>query len=266
MATVLVNDTIKITVTFRSWAVDEGTGSLEDPSSVVVKIYDTSTNPDTLLDTFGPGAPIIKENTAVYSYSWTPDAVGSYLVQFTATFADNSTDIANQAFSVHSVESATPSTSTENLAGDYIMEFAAGLDPLYLDPEELKEIYPDMSTTDLAEQVYYFSLEVKELLGLGDLETPPYIAIEYIKAAAACSISRVNSSATGDEVTMRLGDLSITNRNYTKSNINSGTATTWCELAAALRKEMVAGKSGYRAVVKGARVRKALPSRTLKRY
>lgn len=56
-------------------------------------------------------------------------------------------------------------------------------------------------------------------------------------------------------MSVKLGDFSITNRSIPRSSINRGNATTWCQIAAVLRKEMLASKT----VMKGVQP-KNLPS------
>jgi hypothetical protein len=48
---------------------------------------------------------------------------------------------------------------------------------------------------------------------------------------------------------LKLADLSITNRSNPRNSINRGNATTWCQIAAALRKELMASRVGMRAVI-----------------
>jgi hypothetical protein len=52
-----------------------------------------------------------------------------------------------------------------------------------------------------------------------------------------------------------LADLSITNRTNPRQSVNRGNAVTWCQIAAALRKEVAASRTGMRAVIP-----KGLPS------
>lgn len=83
----------------------------------------------------------------------------------------------------------------------------------------------------------------------------PFNAYEYIKAATACELSKTYGYGNDDELSVKLGDFSITNRSIPRSSINRGNATTWCQMAAVLRKEMLASKT----VMKGVQP-KNLPS------
>jgi hypothetical protein len=154
----------------------------------------------------------------------------------------------------------------ETLLEDSYIIFTAGLTPLYLDPEEIKPLFPEAPLYEIAEQIWVVSNEIKDLLDLEDDEIPDLKYLEFIKATTACALSKVFDYSSSDELSFRLGDLSVTNRNFPKSSINRGNATTWCELAAALRREIYSSQSGPKAVVKAGNWKNPIPKRRLKRF
>jgi len=116
-----------------------------------------------------------------------------------------------------------------------------------LNPEELQSYFPEASLMEIGEIVHFYSLEVKQLYSYNDDITGAdlnFTTLEYIKAATACELSRTYSYGGDDDVSISLGDLSISSRSLPRSQITRGNATTWCQIAAALRKEMLTGKVG----------------------
>lgn len=81
-----------------------------------------------------------------------------------------------------------------------------------------------------------------------DGSTLDFTTIEYIRASVCCELSRTYGFGGDDELSLKLSDLTITNRSNPRQSINRGNATTWCQIAAALRKELVALKVGMRSV------------------
>ena len=69
-----VNDTIRLTGTFYTWA-----GVLSDPTSVTVNIYDVTR---TKLVT---AATPTHSGTGVYYYDYTPTVEGKHTIEFTGT-------------------------------------------------------------------------------------------------------------------------------------------------------------------------------------
>lgn len=159
-------------------------------------------------------------------------------------------------------DEATPS---ETMLLDEEVLFLGILDPLYANPDELTSIYPDATGAEIAEQMAIASGEVKAMLKLGDTETPPYNAIEYVKAAAACALSRVYDAAGGDELTFKLGDFSVTNRAFPRRSIDRTNATTWCELAGVFRRELLHTTTRMKPARKADIYPNPIPDRKLKR-
>lgn len=153
-----------------------------------------------------------------------------------------------------------------SLGIDYVLEFASGLTPLYVAPEELAAMFPDATLLDAAEALHRASLEVEEILSLTSDEVPVYVALDYVLAQGACILSRVYDISSGDEVSIKLGDLSVQNQNYPKNSVSRGTASTPCELAAALRKEMLLKTTRCKATVRGSDYPNPIPNRKFRDY
>jgi hypothetical protein len=261
-----LNDTVRVRVTFFTWNTETNQNDPDDPTSVEVRLYDTSTTPDTLLDTF---TPEVTDIYATYLYAWTPDQLGSFDLRFFALFADGSIDVAYNPFTVYETPSEASSTSVP-LGEDFVFVFSAGFDPLYVDPEELFGVYPEATGVEIAEQIYIASLEVKDFL-----ERPPQmeltaLAIDYVKASAACALSRTYDpvSAGGGALLVSLGDLQVQTGGKSSSlrDLNRGNAGTWCELAALLRKELMRSKTGMRATQRGSVYPNPIPIRRIRRF
>jgi len=134
---------------------------------------------------------------------------------------------------------------------DEVIAFAPDIQPLYVDPEELIPYFPDAPLLEIGEFIHVYSQEIKEIFSLLDTDdgsSLSFTALEYIKAATACELSRVYGGGGDDELSVRLGDLSITNRNLPRSTLTRANATTWCQIAATLRKEILAQKVSARAI------------------
>jgi hypothetical protein len=240
MATILVNDTVRLKVKFVN---GEGDSQVEvTPLSVLIKIYDPS---NVIIVSTAPTQLTGSE----YYYDFTPATAGNYRVSFTGILANSTTINVNQQIYV--------STPTEDyrptilLKEDEIISFAADIEPLYLDPELLLPYFPDTSLLELGEFIYTYSTEIKGIYNLLDDEDGshvPFIALEYIRAATCCEMTRVYGNGGDDELSVRLGDLSITNRNLPRNTLSRANATTWCQIAAMLRKEMLTTKTGMKAV------------------
>ena len=102
------------------------------------------------------------------------------------------------------------------------------------------------------------SIEIFNYLDSEDGSGLSFTAMEYIKASACCELSRTYGFGGDDELSIKLADLSITNRSNPRNSVNRGNATTWCQIAAALRKEIVTAKVGMRSVTP-----KGLPSQKI---
>lgn len=258
MSSIHVNETIRLKVTFYEWDDSQEPEDIEDPVTVVYSIYDDSSTPGLILT----GTPL-RESAGVYYYDWTPGTAGSYTFNFTATFEDDSVDVVTSHLTVLSTGAVVDGT----LYVDEIIYFAGIFEPMLIDPSELALVFPDAPASEIAEQIYYASLEVEAITGLDfSTDEATYLMLDYVKAAAACALSRTFEYATGDEQSVRLGDLDVVNRVFPKNSANRSNANTWCELAAALRKELIYESTGIRAVVHGGSYDSPIPNRDLRNY
>lgn len=243
-SSVLVNDTVRIKVKFVD--VDPNTGEQESvsPSSVIVNIEKID-GEDIITNAFA-----ISINSSEYYYDFTPSSAGQYKVMFNGIMPDTSQILVNQNLYVSDIDSDYRPTVT--LKSDETIIFAADLDPLYIDPEEILPFFPDASLLEIGELVHHYSAEIKQIFNLqnsDDGSSINFTTAEYIKAAACCELSRTYGFGGDDELSLKLADLSITNRSNPRNSINRGNATTWCQIAAALRKELMSSRVGMRSVI-----------------
>lgn len=249
---VLVNDTVRIKVKFVD--IDPSTGNQVDvyPISVGVKIYDA--DEVEIISTTATS-----QTASEFYYDYTPSEAGQYKVTFVGTLANNNfITVTQQLYVSTSTEEYRP---TVTLRADEIIAFAPDIEPLYLDPEELKAIFPEASLLEIGELIHHYSLEIKEMYAIQDDNTNPvlpFTVLEYIKAAAACELSRTYGFGGDDELSIKLADLEVTNRSAPRNVATRSNATTWCQIAASLRREILAKKVSMRGVVP-----KGLPNKRL---
>ena len=249
---VLVNDTVRIKVKFVD--IDPSTGNQVDvyPISVGVKIYDA--DEVEIISTTATS-----QTASEFYYDYTPSEAGQYKVTFVGTLANNNfITVTQQLYVSTSTEEYRP---TVTLRADEIIAFAPDIEPLYLDPEELKAIFPEASLLEIGELIHHYSLEIKEMYAIQDDNTNPvlpFTVLEYIKAASACELSRTYGFGGDDELSIKLADLEVTNRSAPRNVATRSNATTWCQIAASLRREILAKKVSMRGVVP-----KGLPNKRL---
>lgn len=253
MSTVELNDTKRIRGTFYVWDDNENGDQIEDPTIVVYNVYQDSSS-GTLLET---GTPT-KEADGIYYYDWTPTVVGTYVITLVGTFTDESTDVISGTFYVETV----PDSEGTPLLVDEVITFAGEIEPLCLDPEELKSAFPDATDLEIAEALWIASIDVNNMLSVaeGSCPTNP-LALEHIKVSAACALSKTYGDGDGNEQGITLGDFSAQYRSYPKAHVNRGNATTWCELAAAIRKELQFTTVGARTFVHASDYYNPIPPR-----
>jgi hypothetical protein len=237
---VVVSDTVRITVKFKDIDADGNEIALSPASNPQVIIKNSS---NTTVNS-GTSSQI---SSSVFYYDYTPTIAGAYTVKFTGILANSNTVVVEQKLYVSStVEEYQP---TIILKSDESITFAPDVTPLYLDPESLLAYFPDASLLEIGEIIYNYSTEVKAIYNLLDAEDGSnlsFTVLEYIKAATACELSRTYGLGGDDEMSLTLGDLSITNKSIPRNRVTRDNATTWCQIAAALRKEMLAAKVGPR--------------------
>lgn len=239
---VLVNDTVRITVRFIDTDPETGEPVDVSPTLVTFKVFDSEDN-QLLSDVASP------ISSSEYYYDYTPTEPGEYKVVFAGILADSTAITITQRLYVSTPdESYVPQIL---LGEDETIIFGADVVPLYADPESLLAYFPDASLLEIGELLHFYSLEMKEILKLRDDEdgsTLSFTVIDYIKAAAACDLSRTYGFGGDDEVSLRLGDFSITNKSLPKNIASRDNSTTWCQIAAALRREILAKGVGLKGV------------------
>jgi len=240
---VLVNDTVRIKVKFVD--INSSTGQQVEVSPSAVLVVIKNINDSIIVNTTATSI-----TSSEYYYDFTPADPGQYEVIFTGVLADSTQIIVKQNLYVSDADvDYRPSVT---LRSEEVVTFAPDIDPLYIDPEEILSFFPDASLLEIGELVHHYSLEVKSIFNLQDIDDGSELNFtiqEYIKAAACCELSRTYGFGGDDELSIKLADLSITNRSNPRQSINRGNATTWCQIAAALRKEIVSKRVGMRAVI-----------------
>lgn len=249
--TVLVNTSVRLKVVFFDQAED---GSQLEANITSVQVLIKDGNGSTIVN-----SPANLLAGSEYYYDFTPTQAGTYSVKFTGTTDANDILISELLLYANNYTSEYKPTIT--LRADETIIFAPDLEPLYLDPEELISVFPDASLIEIGEMIYRYSLEIKEIYGLHgneDGSTLPFTILEYIKAAAACELSRTYGFGGDDELSLKLADLEITNRSAPRTIATRSNATTWCQIAASLRREVLSKKVSMRGVQP-----KGLPNRRI---
>jgi hypothetical protein len=242
---ILVNDTVRIKVKFVDTdpITDEQTDV--EPVSVSVKVLNSD---NIIIININP--LLTKNSNSEYYYDFTASSAGSYRIEFTGTLSNTTTISVFQSLYVSSTTLEYKPSIT--LRANETILFATDVTPLYVDPEEVLQFFPDASMLEIGELVHHYSQEIKEMFKLQELDdgsTLNFTLTEYIKASACCELSRTYGFGGDDELSLKLADLSITNRTNPRNIVNRGNAVTWCQIAAALRKEVSAARVGMRAVI-----------------
>lgn len=257
---VLVNDKVRIKVKFID--IDSVTGNqveVEPVPPVPVTVKDSDGN----LVESGNATAL---TSSTYYYDYTPTQPGTYTVKFVGTivnlnFATPTTTqipVSQQLYVSTPTEEYKP---TITLRADETIFFGADINPLYMDPEEIQRIFPDATALEIAELIHAYSHEVNALFGvnidseldpmtvIGNYGASPFSIAEYIRASVACELTRIYGFGGDDELSVELADLKIMNRNTPRNNISRANATTWCQIAAALRKEILTKRVNIRSVL-----------------
>lgn len=253
---VLLNDSIRLTAKFSSWNASTDESALQDPNTIVGTIYDEDM---VLVSNFTP----THVSTGVYQYVWTPNTLGIFYVEFKGTYADSSEDIVREQFEVSLTSDSTASGVSVTLEEDQFVSFMPELSPIYVDPEEILSVFPDASPIEINEYLAIFSAELDEFLGDEPLNG---MALDFVKASTCCALSKIYDISDGADISsFTLGELSVTTRSFPKSKVTRGNASSWCELAAALRIEMLRkwNRAGMRQIVKGCYYTNPIPLRRI---
>lgn len=260
MPNAILGGIVRIRVSFHDWAaIDDDGGALVDPASVTGSIKDSDL---VTLSSFTP----IRESLGVFYYDWTPNALGDFYVEFLGVYEDDSEDVIRDLFTVTTTSTSEGGQSEQSLGDNQYLNWMTELSPAYIDPDEVLAVYPDAYPLEALEFIGMFSNEVKDLLGLQDDEDPPFIALEYIRAATLCSLSRLYDVSSGDGDLLTLGDLTIQQGRSSGRIANTANAKTWCELAYALRNQLyrAASLTGIKAIEKGIAFPNPIPIRALR--
>jgi len=246
-ANVLVNDTVRIKVHFVD--INSTTNEQVDvnPVSVIVRIYNSSDQQ--VISTFGTSL-----TSSTFYYDYKPSSAGEYRIQFLGTLSDGTLISVEQQLYVST--STVDYKPTVTLRATETIYFAADVVPLYVDPEILLPFFPEASVLQVGEIIHYYSKEVSEIYTsysneiINNGSALNFTAQEYIKSATACELSRTYGYGGGDdEVSVRLGDLEVRNRNSPRTLVTRANAVTWCQIATALRSEMITRKVGAKGVI-----------------
>jgi len=252
MATnIILGSTLRVQVSFQEW---------QDPDLILpyTEVYVQLLSSDQNLiaeyypEELAPG---------VYFIDWTPEELGSFYIRFTAgPFNVEEGDNVHRTV----IENFTVTEEKDNkvhLNEDQEIVFTTELYPLFADPDEFMTFYPDASRVEIMETIYRFSREVDKIFKGRE---PSFTAYEYIRAAVLCSLSKVHDYFAGDVESLTLGDLKVASQSYPRQQITRANAATWCELAAALRQDMIRGEGNMKAVVKGRNFPDPMPERRIK--
>lgn len=214
--------------------------------------------------------PVQRDNLGVFSYSYTVPAdaeLGDWRASWTGTI--HGTPVYGEEFFEVTVvgDIITGPGSNLGLGVDYILTFTSGVSPLYIDPEEIQIIFPDAPYIDVLELIHKYSLEIDDIRGINDVTDQ---MLDYIYAATACSLSKIYGglgSIFGDESAVVLGDLSVTSKSRprTAANVTTGNYGSWCELAYALRNNLIRGSAIVKPYVRGSHYRNPIPRRDIRR-
>lgn len=263
-----VGQNIRVTVRFADFNVSTGTDELIGPISVTGALYQYNSTTLTY-DLVSELSPIVQDAVGIYHYDWTTPTDGRFKLTFTGTLvnATPSTITNNRVFYVGS---ASPTTI---LNSQLEFKFLGELDPLYIDPEEIVRLFPEVDVVDATEVIYKVSLQMQEWFGTTFTITE--LMREYMIAATLCELSKTymidgGMNGFGKSDSFSLGDLTINNGfgggSNTRGNVYRGNASTWCELASALKAELMKIKVTFMPVVKGSNFENPIPSRALRNF
>jgi len=240
---VLVNDQIRLKVKFLDIDPVTNNQTLVTPASVNLTIKNSL------------GVVVLSSNAnqisgSEYYYDYIFTEAGEFSISFVGVLSTGTYITVNQQIYVSTPTSEFKPSVT--LGSDEVVIFASDVSPLYLDPEELLAFFQNSTLVEAGELIHHYSLEIKQLYSIPDSsDLNPQLGstvLEYIKAAAACELSRTYGYGGEDELSVKLGDLSVTNRSLPRIGVNRGNATTWCQLAAALRREVLSAKVSMKGV------------------
>lgn len=246
---IVVDDSVKITVKFVD--IDSNGNQVEvSVDSIILDIIKSdgtiaSVNSSEIIQ-------LVAGNNSSFYYIFTPTIPDTYTLKFTGLYSVSGTVksiVVEQKLYVSSVsEDYRP---TVILGSNETITFAGDITPLYLDPDEIMSIFPDATPLEVAEIINKYSNEILylyESTGSVPGSEVNFKTLEYIRAATACELSRTYGFGGDDEMSLTLGDFSITNKSIPRAAVNRDNATTWCQLATMLRKEILSLKAKSKAM------------------
>lgn len=263
---------IRLEVTFYEYAG----GQPFDPDQPLT--LDIQFNHVTVLTTpftYNPGG-IIREGVGRYYAIWSVP-VGADIGIYTAVWSGivhTVTVVGTEEFNVIAAGATNPGTgSDQTLETQQFITFGGDISPVCIDPDELVGFFPEANYLEITEALRNATIDLQYVLKIKEDECPldPMVD-EYIKAAAACALSKVHGHGTlsgpgGDTTNVHLGDFEVqkvpssTSVATSRSKILPENALTWCELAGALRLEIIMRSVGFRSIVKGRRFNNPIPRR-----
>jgi hypothetical protein len=263
-----VGQKIRVTVRFADFDFSSGTDELIGPISVTGSIYKYNLSLQAY-ELIGSMDTITQDSLGIYHYDWTTSEDGKFKLVFAGTLVNATPSVIynNRVFYVGTEEPVV----VLNSALEYT--FLGELSPLYLDPERIKDFFPEADLVEVTEIIYRLSLELEQWFGTNLTMTNLYE--QYLIAATLCELSKTylidgGMNGFGKTDSFSLGDLTINNGfgggSSTKKNIYPGNVTSWCELAFVLKAEMTKSKTTYRPIVKGSNFDNPIPSRGLRNF
>lgn len=249
-----VGQTIRVFSRFADFNLDTGIDEPLSPSIVSGKLYkyDAGTNTYIFQNDLDD---IVLAGVGYYYYDWlTPDN-GKFKLIFTGFFPSATPSYIDndQTFYIGTAEPAV------KLESDLEFIFLGELDPMYLDPEQIKRYYADVDLTEAAEIIHRFSKVLDSWFGQNYVVTE--MMREWILAATLCELSKIYAyggglSGFGQAGSFTLGQLQVSRDTKNTSNLNSnglglGQATTWCEIAILLRNQLNTNRNAPVSFVKG---------------
>lgn len=266
---IAVGQTIRIITRFADFNIENETDEPLSPSVVTGKIYKyDGTNFIYQNDL----SPIVNDGVGYYHYDWlTPDN-GRFRLIFTGFFPVATPSYVDNSKTFY-IGTAEP---TVVLSSDEEFVFLGVLDPMYLDPEEVKRYYPDVDLTEAAEIIHRYSRTLDAWFGSNYAITQQML--DWILAATLCELSKIyvydgGLAGFGSAASFTLGELQVTKETPGSSALSTnglgvGQATTWCEIAALLKQELTRQRGAPVSFVKGNSYggNSPIPQRKLRRY
>ena len=261
MSTISLGSTLNIQFSFLL------NGDLVDPDILTGEIYlhDGTSFPVAATDTFA----VANDAVGVYSFDWTPNVEGKYLIKLTGEFDDSTPEIVHlKYFLIGDIE------TTNTLDSSYLVTILGELEPLYIDPEDILTYYPSGDLIEITEIIHRKSLELENKVGCDPIQEITALQHDFLVAATMCELSRrygltnggLNGFSGADS--FKLGDLEVSdggaNSRLATGKYDTGNADSWCELAISLKLQLTSSKEAMRSVVPGSDYLSPIPIRTLK--